>query len=503
MIQNFDITLEPGEARHLTFGSVDFVFCRLADYPVEFIVNQQTTTLESGGEYEHREGMFDRATLRNPNKNRPITVKLKMGTSRYRQMIIQGEVVVDPRVKLATGEYISDTRADHNVLVTMDYKREPAINAGSRTLIAPASKDAKTRINLVSHDNATGKNYVFFFDDFPDTWEVKEIDDTGVVRSAQGFKYVINGNDSNPRAMNVYNGVLHMIMVDGSTYEYATFDPFVGGEVTGAPGNIAPLLNAAGETDATDYPTSMYHDLDGNMYLVSGSGNHYQYDPAAGTMTQVPGAISERATQSGFAFLPGIGAVEFWEGATDRIYVYEGQFQSVNRIIYLPDSFDNNHVQAGLGMLETGELVALNGAAFATDSTSFDIYWLEPKSYAAGELHWGNAEEYCLGLSGLFNAALTHDTRTDAAVSVTFENGRAYVSGEVIRYTLDLLGIDTSGDYLDGITAFKALTKNSEINLSLGGRTFSSDEIADDFTDVELPQTVKITALNTLWSTRK
>ncbi|MCG2581931.1 MAG: hypothetical protein KA296_13750 [Marinobacter sp.] len=478
MIQNFDFTLDPGESRHLTFGEVDFVFCRQADVPIDFIVNQQTTSLETGGEYEHREGLFSRATIRNPSTKRPVTVRLKMGTSRYRQIIIQGEVVIDPRVKTATGDFVSDQRADHPVFVAMDYKREPVITAGSGTMTLEADATAflegyrplnggvvyedtieayysGTNDYAIKLDRATGQLIA----------SDKIVSDVGPMQAGcpiGGGQWLLGGDDGY-----TYVWTFGQVNNIASTDRYSNFQCegafwvciFVGpgGDYWGVDSdykwyNITQAYKAFTLTSSHRFGCALGNDV---VAISMGEVFTVMREDTAGAWTQV-----NEFNGSGFAIRNG-GSANV-EASTGKILVLDS------------DSIDE----------------------------TYNVIEVEPEDYGQGEIHYGIAREGCLKIPRLFNPGIQHDARTDAQVSVEFVNGMAYASGQVIKYTLDLLGIDTSGDYLDGITGFKARTRFGEINKDLGGRTFSADEIADDFDDVELPQTVTITALESLWSNR-
>lgn len=494
MIQDFNLTLDPGETRPLTFGAVDFVFCRLADQPIDFIVEQETTEMETGGEFESRDGLFDRALVRNKSKTRPATVKLKMGTSRYRQVIIQGEVVVDPRVKLATGEFVSDQRADHQVLVTMDYKREPGIAKGSTTEEYSFTKRADGRPIDAVQDLVTGINYFFFWDNFFDELDVYALDDTGVINSTLAMKPALTdlGGASFQSRVSVFNGQASVMFTDGSAKYVATYpSPFsINGTVNYT--RIDQLLAAAGSEFSAD---QIFHGKDGSLYIGNIADEVYLIQGNSATLV---GSYSDPASFTSPTVLLKNDAAAVFIGFPDRVELYNGIFESKKTSISFAN-IDNTYAGMGIGEFSDGRIMVLDGDPNGTGVT---VYSIEPKAYEAGELHWGSASEYCLSVPGLMNTALQNNTRSDAAVSVTWSNGQAFASGEIIKYTLDILGIDTSGDYLDGLTGFQATTKTGEIILDLGGRTLSADSIEDDFQDVELPQTLRFTALNSLWSDR-
>lgn len=480
MIQNFEFTLEPGESRFLTFGAVDFVFCRLADVPVEFIVNQQTMTLETGGEYEHRQGMFDQATIRNPSTTRPVTVKLKMGTSRYRQVIIQGEVVVDPRVKTATGEFVSDQRAEHAILVTMDYKREPAITEGDQEVVASYGVPSGLTFWGADGLGRDGENLYTLLDYSTKTLLKLAIDST--VAQAITLPKRETGAASSASTITVSNGQLYVADTDGAGTTYIYQCP-----LSGIPTEWTEAHRIAGPYGGTVEGLAVLDN--GDVYAMVSNGD--VINVASGAVAFTVSAVTSLA-------VIGAAGTALLEYYSSQVFVYElvsGQWTKTRTVgtdlIGLPSGMNYNP--------ETGRWLVIDQN---TTTDEYDIIAIEPETIAQGDLHYGSATETCTRLPGLINPALLSEDRSTAAVTVDYRDGHAYVSGEVIKYVLDLLGIDTSGDYLDGITGVRASAKNREYHINLGGRTFSADGLEDNAQEIELPQVIHITALDTLWSNR-
>lgn len=116
MIQNFNYQLDPGAREFETIGEADFIFVRFADREFDLVINNQTVTMERGAEYTHPAGMFHRFEIHNKDPENPATIRLAIGTARYRSRIITGEVTVTPGLRKADGTFVPDTRHD----ITLD-----------------------------------------------------------------------------------------------------------------------------------------------------------------------------------------------------------------------------------------------------------------------------------------------------------------------------------------------------------------------------------------------
>ena len=97
-------------------------------------------------------------------------------------------------------------------------------------------------------------------------------------------------------------------------------------------------------------------------------------------------------------------------------------------------------------------------------------------------------------------ANLTDAGISAAAVSVTVEDRRGLISGELIRYALEIYtGKRMPDDYLDYVYSFKASNALSGLNEEAGGgaETFKKAKIADNFS-VYSPSVIHISVDNEL-----
>lgn len=118
-IQNYDYLIEPGATVFESLGQADYIFVRFADREFDILLDNQTVTMERGGEYQHDGGFFHRMEITNPDKENPVLIRLAIGTSRYRSRIIQGEVTITPGLRQADGTFIADTRHDIELEMTV------------------------------------------------------------------------------------------------------------------------------------------------------------------------------------------------------------------------------------------------------------------------------------------------------------------------------------------------------------------------------------------------
>lgn len=452
----------------------DFIYLKFADRKIAIIEDQSRFEMEAGDKYVSPNGFRD-FQVQNLDQVNPVYVIFAVGKGDYYRQIIQGEIVIDPRIKTGEGVYVSDTRADHKIMVNLDYKREPGLNAG-------ATEEKAAFVPAGGYRGAGGGNidgdllYVF--------WD---------------------GGSHKIYAYEALNGAVKGSWPVPQTPENDLYTACKVGDSIYAAGRYLYQFGA-GRTD------QLTEDQRVSNFTMEGAGLFTRL--AVGEDGQIYAMASDDyvynlSTQEKL-FKPG-GAYDLGFEKGGSIYVFANS---------LPDHFREYRKVAGawtqirevningvdLYQPGAGGYHAKSGKFIVLSDNSVDNQWeimaIEPDSYDQGEVHYGRAEEQCSRVPALLNPALLSEVRTDAAVTVEWDNGRAWVSGQVLRLILDLLGIDTSGRYLDGITAFKASADGREYNINLGGRTFAADEIADDFKRVLFPQVVEITALESLWSNR-
>ena len=140
--------LLPGQSETIDTPG-DYIYIKTADRPVRVIISQGTgsgsSIIMQAGD-KHRPGPFAQFTIENPDRQRPAQVVLVVGQGDFNRQIVQGEVVVDPRIKTADGSYVADQRETHYVSVTMDYRREPtATKNNCREIVAVPRGDFPVR----------------------------------------------------------------------------------------------------------------------------------------------------------------------------------------------------------------------------------------------------------------------------------------------------------------------------------------------------------------------
>lgn len=464
----------------------DYIYLKVADRPIDVIISggrsgQTRVTMEAGDKY--RPGSFESFEVENPDKNNPAQIVFTVGEGDYNRQIVQGEIVVDPRVKTGTGEYVSDTRAEHNILVNLDYKREPAVNAGDGELIA-----------------ATGD-----FSEFPEG--ERQMNGLAINEDGQFYDMFYKGSNEYFIRLDNTGNVLDTVAALQPPEEQ-----FEGAKAGVRVGNT---VYVAGNKFISRYAYGRTNDL-------TSSDQINDFEPESGsweqiTVDQITGDVIALDTE-----YKAYNVTQEKKLFNDDLAGTARAILSHNNKIYLisHDEYWHEYTQSedgawsfervdlsGFAIRTGGGAYWLNGAVIISDvdsvSGQLEFHEVEPETFESGELHYGRAIEQCTTVPALLNPAILSEVRTPANVSVAWENGNAYVSGEVIKAVLDLLGIDTSGNYLDGITAFKAVADGRTYNINLGGRTFAADKIDDDFTRVLFPQVIELTALESLWSNRK
>lgn len=483
-MQDYTFLLAPGESEHVGVGEADFIFVKQADRPVDFVLDQGTVRLAAGGEYESKTGLFSSFEVVNTDTQRPIKVVVAIGTERYRTTIITGEVVVDPRIKTVDGTFESDQRAQHAVSVSLDYKREPVITAGSGTVGAtvPISDylEGFRSINGVVIDDTTIQGFY----NGTNEYAVKFDRATGLLIDSDAI--ATNGLGGGTQA-GIPIGGSSWVIADGEGWSYQ----WTYGQPN--PIEVTDRINQF-RVEGPFIINYFVNPENGDIHAIDAQYKTYNITKQKKLFNNPNSALRQGFFYKGDIWLISASPDEFRVMRENASGIWE-------QVDVIPIT------GAGLRGAGGGNYLASEDAILVLETDSIDEDYqmrsYEPESYGGGEIHYGRATEQCTTIPALLNPAILSEVRTPAAVSVSWENGKAYVSGEVIKAILDLLGIDTSGNYLDGITGFRAVADGSVIDLQLGGRTFAADDIADDFTRVLFPQTVQITAQNSLWSNRK
>jgi hypothetical protein len=476
--------LAPGQSETIDTPG-DFIYIKTADRQVRVIISQGTgsgsSIIMQAGD-KHRPGPFTQFTIENPDRQRPAQVVLVVGQGDFNRQIIKGEVVVDPRVKTADGSFVTDQREEHQLTVSLDYQYEPA------STLAQVGQ-------LLETNQPTGDGF-------------------GLAKEGDFYRFDgHNGGDL----------ILHTMAGDGSIESRSiAFDPnvscakYLGGGrwiVSSAASQVFVFDETVSEVNGThrvpeyeltSQPYFKHFDVDQNGTIY---GYGYIGTDAGAFFDLTNGQTLFTTADTGIYYSVGVMAVV----SPERIIVvgpytfWDMRKQEDGSWAPLGGGPIDIEVGAGvdfLGISLTGgyyDAAKRRVVMIGQDGPKIRIYTLGVDGYEAGELHTGSATEGAVCLPGLINRANLGERSSLAKIDVEYRNGKAYASGEVLKFILDVFGIDTSGPYLDSITGFKAKTKNREISLNLGGRTFAADEIPDDFREVEFPQTVTITALNRLW----
>ncbi|WP_430414461.1 hypothetical protein [Marinobacter adhaerens] len=479
------LRLQPGEEMPVTTPG-DYIYLKQADRDIRVTITdgqgvQKPVVMTAGDKY--RPGPFYALNIANTSKTQPAKVVMVIGEGDFNRQIVQGEIIVDPRVKTADGSFVSDQREEHRLTVTLDYRYEPA------STLAQVGQ-------LLETNQPTGDGY-------------------GLAK--EGDFYRFDGHSGG-------NLVLHTMAGDGSIESRAiAFDPnvscakyFGNGKwiVSSTASQVFVFDESVNEVDGThrvpEYElTSSPYDFQQFDVDQNGTIYGYGYTSSGGAFFDVTnGQTLFTTADTGNNDSVGVMAVV----SPERIIVvnnitnfWDMRKQADGSWAPLGGGPIDIEVDAGVDFLPSGLRGGYYDAAnrrvvmIGQDGGQIRIQTLGIDGFEAGELHTGAATEGAVCLPGLINRANRSNQSSLATLSVEYRNGKAYATGEVIKFILDVFGIDTSGEYLDSITGFTAKTKQREISLQLGGRTFAADEIPDDFTDVEFPQTVTITALNRLW----
>jgi hypothetical protein len=450
----------------------EFVYCKFSDGSIRVVINGKSTLMESGD--ERRSGgtsVFRGVTLINDTDYAKAVVFV-IGFGKFDRKIIQGEIVVDPRVKTGSGIYVADTRDTHPVTVNIDYKRSPEITRGDETNLTGNLITGSNRISSITRDYVTKR--LFFVAGKPSSFQVFEF----VESSGQVIAYAKRDGDSSKgtRASVVYDNILYTTDADAQVVRAWNFD----GSGTGSA--ISPVLGSASN--------DMCISKNGEIY-VSGFGSKlFKLDGGGWVELNTPLSTSE-------SLITINGNLAIFSGQSNTLTIFSDEFKTVIKVYN-----GINTTFSPIPKLSGGSDWIYPDRTYDGSDFGFEIKSREMENIAAGILHYGRASERCLVVGNLYNPAMLSSVRTRAAVTISFENNVCYVSGQVIKLILDLLGIATTGDYLDGITGVQFKAKSINANIDLGGRTFAADGIEDNFLEIEFPQTVKITALNSLWSNR-
>jgi len=469
----------------------EFVYCKFSDGDVKVVINGKTTSMLSGDERRAGEGtVFRGVTLLN-DTNFDKVVTFVIGFGSFVRRIIQGEVVVDPRVKTERGLFVSDTRETRSLFAIVDYNRQPTITNGSTSYEVAESKGPNEQLLKMLYDWKTGKSYASFYDS-SDEIRIAEIDKTGEISSFKG-KYFFDGDEGPQRFMAIYDGMV-LLSVQGNTQLVAYFP--IGGGDNFSPVSIENKLKEAGSTLGRAFDA--FFDSLGNLYVVDTDGVIYSCNPTTFDCESLGPRLSAGGQNKGVNILPTYGATWLINSAPDKIRYYDGIFETQTAEFNVAQNIlPTGQYVFGSVTLVGGLLVAANAG---DDSSSYKLVYIEPESYAEGEIHYGFVGFGCNPVPGIYNKTLESSSSTNAIVTAEFVNGKTYITGEVIKLILQLWGVNVPPDYLDRITGFKAPTKTSQVGIDLGGRTFASDGFEDNFVDVEFPSVVSITALNSLWS---
>ncbi len=455
----------------------EFVYCKFSDGDVKVTINGKTTRMESGDERRSGEGTVFRGVNLKNDTAFDKSVIFVIGFGKFDRKIIQGEIVVDPRVKTADGKYVSDQRGVHDVYLALDYQREPVINKGDSTTVVLIDK-AEFPDGQFSHGGFSidgGLQWTYY-----STQSGRYI--IGIDAVSQSISVIQTAPSTTLKAIIKRGGLIYAAVTNqkylysftyGRTTALTTDDRVNSFAVEGA-----FLLNVF------EGPGGDVWAMDSDYKFYNMTRGYKAFDPNNGNM------------RTGCAFGDDVIALsnaEEWEQ-------YSEDENGVWQLVATGNAAGSwNDLAGAFYDAARGVFVVSDNKGLSTGD--YAVYDIEPESYAEGEIHFGLALESCNRVPGIYNRALTNDNRTTANVTIEWENGKAFVSGEVLKMALELLGIDTTG-YLDKITAFYAEAREQVYNINIGGRTFAADDIADNFENVEFPQSIKITALNSLWSNR-
>lgn len=482
--QDIQKRLQPGQSQPVHVGG-DFIFLKFADRPIVVIINGGESSgsrviMEAGDKY--RPGAFQSFEIENTDPDRPAQIVMTVGRGDYNRQIIQGEVVVDPRVKTADGSFVTDQREEHQLTVSLDYQYEPASTLAQVGQLLETNQPTGDGFGLAKegdfyrfdgHNNGDLILHTMAGDGSIESRTIAFVPNVSCAKYLGGGRWIVSSTASQvfvfDETVNEVNETHRVPAYELTSQPYFQhFDVDQNGTIYGygyigtAAGAFFDLTN--GQTLFTTADTGIYYSV-GAMAVVSPEriivvGPYTFWDMRKqedGSWAPLGGGPIDIKVGAGVVFL-GAGLKGGYYDAAKRRVVMIGQ-----------------------------------------DGPKIRIHTLGVDGYEAGELHTGTATEGAVCLPGMINRANRSDRSSLAKLSVEYRNGKAYASGEVLKFILDVFGIDTSGPYLDSITGFKAKTKNREISLNLGGRTFAADKIPDDFREVEFPQTVTITALNRLW----
>lgn len=461
----------------------EFVYCKFSDGDVKVTINGKTTRMESGDERRSGEGTVFRGVNLKNDTAFDKSVVFVIGFGKFDRKIIQGEIVVDPRIKTANGKFVSDTRGTHFIYLGLDYKREPSITAGEGSILFstgdfsefPEGERGMPGFAI----NGDGAFYDVFYNGTNEYFI--RLDSSGNVLDVESALQPPEQQFGGPTCGFRYGNTLY---IGGdrfvSAYSYGRTDPLTSSD----------QINSF-EPDGNGWDYITIDQVTGDIYGMD-NNNQDIYN-----ITQQKKLFSDETIGAARSIMAHNGAVYVISNNNYWLY-YTEDSNGVWSNVRVDTSGVGLRSASGAWWTENKfEISDVDGIA---DELRFKEY--EPFSYESGDIHYGLALESCNRIPGTYNRALTNDTSTTANVSVTWENGKAFVSGEVIKMILELIGINAGTQYMDGITAFTAEAKNQEYKINLGGRTFAADDIADNFENVEFPQTVQITALESLWSDR-
>ena len=458
----YTFDLEPGETKHQTFGEANFIFVDFADRTLEVSINGSWQTLRKGTKFKSRTGMFDQFEIRNPDPNNPCRVIMFIGTDEIENLIVEGEISIEPILRNADGTTKADTRQDLQL----------SLNPYNLTITNYQAGDIIRQTS-------------------------------GTLSIANGFQadWLIPHPDG--RLWNIYIG-------NNDAYNTFTWDPKTGlflEELTTYDLRFAPGNGARGVW-FNDAGQLFYVGADGAAFLCNPSGSGVSFVSQGVTLEKDGSTISKVCTDFDAGVLYALQS-------NSQVLVY-----NLETLAFIRE-FTLGHSAGSIGGLffdpVRGQLVAASigntwrfldpadGALVDSVPANFTIYDSSPSQWFYGEgnevfrtsaggttatltkqalVDFVTKPEFfavrpgCEALAALRNFV---PVQTTAQISVSTTLNGVIVSGEVIKAALEFyFGRAMPDDYLDHVYLVDS-SQDKFKPISSGNSTFRRAGIADDF----------------------
>lgn len=520
MSQDYTITLKPGGAENITIGEVEFVFIKAAGGPVLVDIDNAVTLMEVNE--QRRPGKrFDQFVMKNPDPVNELTVTYVAGIGDYRTQTIKGQLNVVPSIIKSDGAVLPDTRYFLDLTITPDqvftgqvvengeiierYQLRTWASGGPTTRGCGAGFTDSGTVFLVDEVKNNSGNMSVVISEY-------DVETGSVYRTTtfSGFGS-INGKepqsliwlDDNRLLMGSANGGVWLLNYGnpGNVSQLGSFSSESAANITAYVGGTALGLSA---DRRTLYQLARVSDL---TYRVEKAA----FDEATVTMGSVANVLEHTVstywTYVNCHWITEVNGKILFHLQTyrsagevfgDQVYDLTNTVQTdfgTNLGRFNPGATANDTVRFYAEQRPDGRLEVINEVN--NGNTYYGVHWEANTEFSAKARVSDN------GPGGLVSILKPQDAQLITAnVNATYlNNGRFKVSGEVIRYALQLYlrKLDISG-YLDALFGLEIPETGGSPGweqILTGNESFQRASIEDNFSII-LPGTLRLYVDNNL-----